>query len=95
MGSQSGQKQKGVDRRQHGIVWTCSGAQPMAASREVASSSWSLPTLLVPVQPCLGCVPFALKQAPLLDAFCLPCLAGMPIPVSMVQKEEQEPPAWG
>lgn len=93
MGNQSGKKQKRVGRRQHSIVWTCSGAQPVAASRGAASSSWSLPTLLVPVQSCLGNVPFTLKQAPLLGAFCLPSLAGMPIPVSTVQKEEQEPPA--
>ena len=95
MGNQSGQKQKGVSRRQHDIVRTCSGAQAMAASRGAVSSSWSLPTLLVLVQSCLAYVPFTLKQAPLLDAFCLPSLAGMPIPVSMVQKEEQEPPACG
>ena len=57
---------------------------------ECAGMSWSLPTLLVPVQSCLGNVPFTLKQAPLLGAFCLPSLAGMSIPVSTVQKEEQE-----
>lgn len=95
MGNQSGQKQKGVGRRQHGIVQTCSGAQATAASRGAGSSSWSLPTLLVLVQSCLAYVPFTLKQAPLRDALCLPSLAGMPIPVSTVQKEEQEPPACG